>query len=128
MLSHRTITQPATVPVGLLTAAIDLINLVKPQPGDVDRLVTALVLRLDYNRSTACALITRIRATARMFANPRWPAVRRLGDVLPCEHRLIFEAHIQRFIATGQLGEDHTFDLAELLHELTAALPVSGRC
>ncbi len=126
MLLFRNTTQAATVPVGLIIATIDLINFVKPEPRDVDRLVTGLVLRLDYDGRTASALVTRIHATARMFADPHWPAISRLGQCLPLEQRQTFEAIVQRFIATAALGHDGSFDLAMLRQVLTAVLPASG--
>ena len=121
-------TPAAIVPVGLLTAAIDLINFVKPAPRDVDRLVTGLVLRLEYDRTTASALVTRIHATARMFADPRWPSIRRLRHGLPAEHRPEFEATVQRFIATSRLDTGSSFDLAALQADLIMTLPASGSC
>lgn len=127
MLLFTRSTDAAAVPVGLLTAAIDLINIVKPQPRDIDDLVTSMALRLDFDQKTASALMARIRATARMFANPAWPAIRQLGLGLSLEQRLIFEAAVQRFIATSPLNRDGCFDLAVLTHELTEALPSSGR-
>lgn len=128
MMPFGRTTQADAVPVGLLTAAIDFINVVKPAPRDVDRLVTGLVLRLDYDGRTASALVTRIHATARMFANPRWPSIRRLGQGLPAEHRHEFEATVQRFIAASPLDTGSAFDLAALRADLIMALPASGSC
>ena len=126
MLSSRIRSQPATVPVGLLTAAIDLINVVKPAPRDVDRLITELVLRLDYDRSTAHALVTRIRATARMFSDPRWPVIRQWGHGLSSEQRFLFEVLVQRFVAEAAL-DTGGFDLGALLMTLLAELPAPRR-
>lgn len=126
MLFGRT-THAAAVPVGLLTAAIDIINVVKPEPHDVEPLVTGLVLRLDYDRQTASALMARIRATSRMFADPGWPVIRRLGLGLSLEQRPTFEAVVQRFIAAAPLGRDGCFDLTVLSRELVRTLPPSGR-
>lgn len=116
----------ATVPVGLLTAAIDLINFVKPAPHDVGRLVTGLVLRLDYDSRTATALMRRIEATARMFADRRWPLIRQLRQGLSLQQRLAFDAVVQRFIASSPLDRGGSFDLDRLCQELTLALPTSG--
>ena len=126
MLHFARSTDAAAVPVGLLTAAVDLINIVKPAPTDIDHLVTSMALRLDYDRKTASALMTRIRATARMFADPAWPAIRQLGLGLSLQQRLIFEVTVQRFIAVAPLGRDGRFDLVVLTRELIQALPSSG--
>lgn len=128
MLPFPNSVQATAVPVGLLTAAIDLINFIKPEPRDVDRLITGLVLRLDYDGKTASALVARIHATARMFADPRWPIIRRLGQCVPLEHRAAFEVIVQRFIATAALDRAGNFDLAVLRQTLTAELPASGTC
>lgn len=128
MLLFGTTRQAASVPVGLLTAAIDLINFVKPEPRDVDRLVTGLVLRLDYDGKTASALVARIHATARMFVDPRWPFIRRLGEGLSVEQRSVFEATVQRFIAAAPLDRSGSFDLAVLREQLTRDLPARGHC
>lgn len=127
MMLFRRSTHTAAVPVGLLAAAIDLINAVKPGARDVEPLVTGLVLRLDYDRTTASALMARIRATARMFVDPSWPTIRGLGLGLSLEQRLTFEAIVQRFIATAALDRDGCFDLEVLSREVMRALPASGR-
>ncbi len=116
------------VPVGLLTAAIDLINCLKPAPRDIDHIVTTYVLRLAYDRTTAAALVARIHACARMFVDPRWPAVRHLGRSLQPVQRIRFEEVVQTFIALTPLHPQRGFNVSLLLKDLTKALPASGRC
>lgn len=65
----------AAVPVGLLTAAIDIINVAKPEPQNVEPLITSMARRFNYDHKTVLALMERIRATARMFAHPVWPCL-----------------------------------------------------
>lgn len=118
----------APVPTGLLIAAIDFIHVVRPAPRLIEATVTAFALRLDYDHAVAAALATRIRATARMLANPRWPSVRQLALCGDAVHRARFEAVVQRFIACQPLDAHLAFDLGVLQKALLAALPHHGRC
>ena len=52
----------AAVPVGLLTAVIDIINVAKPEPQNVEPLITSMARRFNYDHKTVLALMERIRA------------------------------------------------------------------
>jgi len=122
--SHRSLVAP--VPTGLLTAAIDFINVCRPEPQLVETTVMAFAERLNYDQITAIALATRVRATAGMFADPRWPSIRRLGCVGDTGDRARFEAVVQLFIASSPLKSNRTFDVGELRRILLDALPPHG--
>ena len=128
MLPSLLILRTTTVPTLLLIAAIDFINFTRPAPRAVDAAVLSLALRLAYDDTTAIALAIRVRATARMFADYRWPAVRTLGISVASDSRGVFEATVQRFIATEPLDADLAFDVGALQRMLIAELPAQGRC
>lgn len=118
----------APVPTGLLVAAIDYINVVRPAPPLIETMVTAFALRLDYDHATASALAIRIRATARMLADARWPSMRQIGLIGDAMQRARFEAVVQQFIACHSLEASFAFDLGALQKALLAALPHHGQC
>lgn len=118
----------AAVPTGLLTAAIDFINVCKPAPQLVQIAVMALARRLAYDQITAVALAARVSATARMFADPHWPSVRQLGCAGEVADRARFEAVVQQFIASAPLDTQLSFDVRTLQLMLLAALPQHGNC
>lgn len=116
----------APVPTGLLTAAIYFINACRPEPQLVQTAVMALALRLDYDSTTAAALATRVTATARMFADPRWPSVRQWNYSGDAVDRAQYEAVVQQFIASAPLDAHLAFDVGALQRMLLAALPPHG--
>ena len=116
----------AAGPIGLLSAAIDFINACRPEPQLVETAVMALARRLDYDQITAAALATRVRATARMFADPRWPSMRQLGCVGGIENRARFEAVVQHFIASVPLDASLDFKVSALQRKLLAVLSPHG--
>lgn len=128
MLSTASNLAVAPVPTGLMTAAVDFINAVRPAPSSVEFDVTALALRLRFDTTTARALAARVRAAASMFADDRWASVRRLRASVSADDALMFELVVIEFIAAAPLDDAHTFDVDLLLRKLLAVLPSHGRC
>ncbi len=115
-----------TVPVALLCAAIDVIAYARPPASQVDRTVIEVAVRLDYDAETATALALRVRAAARMFADPLWPGIRQLGRSLDAEQRLVFEATVRAFIAAAPLDDTLALDVGLLQRRLTEILAPHG--
>jgi hypothetical protein len=116
----------APVPAGLLIAAIDFLNECHPTPQFIEPAVIALARRLDYDHTIAAALAIRVRATARMLVDHRWPSIRQLGLAGDTAERRWFDAIVQQFIASASLNEALTFDVNGLQRMLLAALPPRG--
>ena len=124
-LSHHAVTP---VPTGLMTAAVDFLNVVRPASSTVEFDIVALARRLRFDATTALALAARVRATANMFADDRWVSVRRLRFMVCADDALTFEIVVMEFMAVAPLDAALTFDVDALLRKLLAALPSHGCC
>jgi hypothetical protein len=127
MLISRHVLRQKRLPPYLLAAAIDYINHTRPKPSCVGETLTTFALRLGYDATTAVVLAARVRATARMFAGPHWPSVRRLVKSADSAEATLFDIVVQRFIATEPLDANLAFDTQRLLAALLSVLPHKGR-
>ncbi len=123
----RHVLQRRPLPPYLLAAAIGYINFTRPRPDSVQDTLTTFALRLGYDATTAAVLATRVTATARMFADPLSPSVRRLARSIDSAETSLFDIVVQRFIATEPLDATLAFDTSRLLTALLSALPHKGR-
>lgn len=123
----RHVLQQEPLPPYLLAAAIDYINFTRPKLDGMQHALSTFALRLGYDATIAAILSIRVSATARMFADPLWPSVRRLARNIDSTDTPLFDIVVQRFISTEPLDATLAFDTRRLLTALLSALPHKGR-
>jgi len=102
------------VPTGLLAATIDCLLTTHPQPHDVPLAAAAFAIKLGYDGATACSLALRMTAAARMFADPRWSAIKTRQMQSASTDGFVFADILQDFIATAPLGPSGQLDIDDL--------------
>lgn len=122
----RDTVQTMPLPPALLSAAADYIADARPGPAQIDANVAAFALALGYDRQTAHALVTRVHASARMFAHPAWNTLRRYRTSLSIDNAILFNTIVCRFIAREPLDAALAFDLRRLSEHLLSTMPPMG--
>jgi hypothetical protein len=117
----------APVPPALLSATIDYLMATRPEDNSVTTAAVIFATRLDYDDDIAFALALRVAAAARLFSNPLWPIVRRIGEHAMLEQRVTYETTVLICMATSPLDETGGFDIQHLLDVLLSKLPPAGR-